>query len=126
MSDWSFLNQHRCRVVTPTVPECYLSTEAEGFNGVFRFMLDGKQIRCLASDGMGRRHVSVSIEYDRRCPTWDIMCKIKDLFWEPEDCVVQYHPTKSQYVNMHKSCLHLWQPTEEKLPQPPSIMVGIK
>lgn len=54
------------------------------------------------------------------------MCKVKDLFWEPEDWVVQYHPAKSEYISNHPGCLHLWQPLNEKLPTPPSIMVGFK
>jgi hypothetical protein len=130
MSDWKFLNEHRCRIATPTVPPRYCSTDADGFSGMFRFMLDGKMIRCLISDGAGWKHVSVSIEYERHPPTWAIMCKIKDLFWEPEDVVIQYHPRKSEYVNMAVNCLHLWQPFDGQralpFPTPPSIFVGIK
>ena len=60
-----------------------------------------------------------------RMPTWDEMCKIKALCWEEEETVVQYHPAKSQYVNQHPHCLHLWQPTAEVLPVPPPMLVGI-
>ena len=59
-------------------------------------------------------------------PSWDDMCYLKDLFWDPMDCVVQYHPPHSEYVNNHKWCLHLWRPTNAVLPMPDSIMVGIK
>lgn len=89
-------------------------------------MLGNKLIRTIASDGMGWQHVSVSIEGDKRCPTWDMMCAVKDLFWEPEDWIVQFHPAKSQYVNNHPGCLHLWRPTEAELPKPKAYMVGIK
>ncbi len=54
------------------------------------------------------------------------MCFIKDLFWDEDDVVVQYHPAKSDYVNNHQYTLHLWRPTEGEMPTPPSIMVGIK
>ena len=37
-------------------------------------------------------HVSVSLP--DRCPTWEEMCFIKDLFWNSDECVVQYHPPK--------------------------------
>ena len=43
-----------------------------------------------------------------RQPTWDEMCYLKDLFWHPEECVVQFHPPKSVYVNSHPNVLHLW------------------
>ena len=46
------------------------------------------------------------------------------MFWDEEDCVVQYHPPKSDYVNIHKNCLHLWRPTDGELPRPPKIMIG--
>lgn len=108
----------------------YCTDSADGFNGMFRFTIDGKLIRTVVSDGEGWKHVSVSIEGETKPPTWSIMCKVKDLFWDDEDVVIQYHPKKSEYVNMHEGCLHLWQPTRNghvlPFPTPPSIMVGIK
>lgn len=50
----------------------------------------------------------------------------KDIFWGPEETVIQYHPPKSEYVNNHPSVLHLWRPTGVDLPLPPSILTGIK
>jgi len=32
-------------------------------------------------------------------PSWDVMWYFKDVFWDEEDCVVQYHPPKSKYVS---------------------------
>ena len=34
----------------------------------------------------------------------------KALFWDEDDCVIQYHPPRSEYVNNHQNCLHLWRP----------------
>lgn len=126
MADWAFLNKHRHRLLTNSPLDQYVSDDSFGFNGLFRFLLDGRFIRCICSDGMGWQHVSVSIEGDKRCPTWEIMCKIKDLFWEPEDWVCQFHPAHSEYVNNHQGCLHLWRPTGQNLPTPDAIMVGVK
>jgi hypothetical protein len=67
-------------------------------------------------------HVSISMK--NRTPRWDEMCFIKDLFWEPEQCVVQYHPPKSEYVNQAKNCLHLWH-YRGAMPRPPKIYVGV-
>ena len=62
----------------------------------------------IASCDEGWNHVSVSLP--NRTPTWDEMCFIKNLFFEPEELCIQIHPRKSQYVNAHKYCLHIWQP----------------
>lgn len=61
-------------------------------------------------------HVSVSTE--KRVPSWKEMCWVKDLFFEPEECVVQFHPPKSQYVNNHPNVLHLWRVVGQ-FPMPP-------
>lgn len=57
-------------------------------------------------DASDWEHVSVSCA--DRCPTWDEMCAVKDLFWTGEETVVQFHPRKSRYKNHHEFCLHLW------------------
>lgn len=93
---------------------------------MFRFVLDTETIRCVVSDGEGWKHVSVSIERETKPPSWEIMCKVKELFWEDEEVAVQYHPKKSEYVNHHPGCLHLWSSTDLQMPTPPSIMVGTK
>lgn len=54
------------------------------------------------------------------------MCKVKDLFWGEEDCVVQFHPPKSVYVNNHEFVLHLWRKIGSQFETPPGILVGIK
>lgn len=69
----------------------------------------------------GWEHVSVSLP--RRCPTWDEMCLIKDIFWDEEECVVQFHPPRSQYVDTHPYCLHLWKKIGETYETPPKEFV---
>jgi hypothetical protein len=101
------------------------SDPEDGNNGFFILIIKGKQFACMASDGMGWEHVSVS--RPDRCPTWEEMCVIKSRFWDSEeDCVIQYHPPKSEYVNNHPYCLHLWRPTEMQIPIPSSYMVGLR
>ena len=51
------------------------------------------------------------------------MCFIKDLFFNEDETVVQYHPAKSDYVNNNPYVLHLWRPTDQDIPQPPTFMV---
>lgn len=127
MSDWIFLEKHRVR--TPQDNQLlamFCSETSDGFNGMFRLPLSWGIVRCVVSDGFGWQHVSVSVEGSHKPPSWDTMCMIKDLFWDAEDWVVQFHPAKSQYVNNHPGCLHLWRPTDQTMPTPESIMVGIK
>lgn len=97
-----------------------------GNNGYFVIQKEKHRntLACVASDGVGWEHVSVSTPY--RCPTWEEMCEVKDLFWDAEDLIVQYHPPKSEYVNNHPFVLHLWRQTDKEFPLPPSILVGFK
>lgn len=114
------------------VPEKYrvkkgqlATTPEDGNNGLF-FVPCARHsnvLRVIATDGEGWEHVSVSLP--NRCPTWAEMCRIKDLFWSESDCVVQYHPPKSDWVNNHQYCLHLWRPIGVDMPRPPALMVGI-
>lgn len=93
-------------------------------NGVFAVRRGPTILRIISSIGMGWEHVSVSTA--SRCPHWDEMCFVKDLFWLPTECVVQYHPPESDWVNNHPYCLHLFRPTEGEILRPPAILVGIK
>lgn len=100
------------------------SDDNYGNNGAFSVPFESFMFHVIASDGMDWEHVSVSLP--NRTPNWREMCFMKDLFWDYEDCVVQYHPPKSEYVNNHNFTLHLWKPMKEKVPIPPSILVGYK
>lgn len=127
MSDWLFLNKYRIRQeYNGGTPEVFWTTADAGFNGMFVFWVNNTRVRCLASDGEGWKHVSVTIIGDDRPPKWELMCAVKNLFFEPEDWVVQFHPAASEYVNHHPGCLHLWKPTVASLPTPPTWMVGPK
>ncbi len=93
----------------------------------------GAHFLIIATDGQssdseldGWEHVSVSLGKHRRPPNWTEMCFVKDLFWGPEECVVQFHPPRSEYVNNHPGVLHLWRCTKAEFPTPPSIFVGLK
>lgn len=98
------------------------SSAEDGNNGAFQVPFESATLTVIASDGMGWQHVSVSLP--NRCPNWREMSAIKDLFWDAEDCVVQYHPPKSEYVNRCVNCLHLWRPADGKVPRPPMELVG--
>ena len=63
----------------------------------------------MGRDEGGMEHVSVQLQ--RKLPTWEEMCEIKDIFWSEEEMVVQIHPRKSEYVNI-TDALHLWRPKD--------------
>lgn len=83
-----------------------------------------KPMTVVFSNGMGWDHVSVS--YPSRTPNWEEMCIVKDIFFEKDEMVIQYHPVESEYVNNHPYTLHLWKPQNKEVPSPPSILVGVK
>ena len=94
--------------------------------GIFEIPLNSEETALvIAENGAGSssewEHVSVSTP--TRCLTWEEMCKIKDLFFNEDEAVIQIHPAKKDYVNIHNFCLHLWRPKNQKLPLPPSYLV---
>lgn len=97
------------------------SDESYGNNGYFQIPFESFVLQVVASDGGGWEHVSVSLK--NRTPNWKEMCFIKDLFWDDEETVIQFHPPKSEYVNQHPNCLHLWRKTGQNLETPPRIFV---
>lgn len=80
----------------------------------------------ICSTGAGWEHISVSPEKLRITPSWDDMCKIKDIFWHRDEDVIQIHPKERYYVNNLPNCLHLWRCTYKEMVLPPSILVGIR
>lgn len=125
---WRHLDQHR-----RTWGE--LASEPGAPHGLFEFRLNlgGRTIRCIAADGVtglwpndegyGWEHVSVSVDA-KRCPTWEEMDAVRNLFWLPTETVWQYHVPHAEHVNVHPYVLHLWRLVDFTMPRPPKWMVG--
>ena len=106
-----------------------------GNNGAF-YIPASKRNRALiiiasdwGADGDQWEHVSVRASSSKggdAIPNWGEMCLVKDMFWDPEDACVQYHPRASEYVTAHPYVLHIWRPRDAVLPEPPHWMVGNK
>ena len=90
--------------------------------GCFRLMLNGNELRVMASAGEGWDHLSVSLA--DRCPTWEEMEHIKHLFAKADEVWMQLHVPAKEHINCHPYCLHMWRPHHRAIPQPPSIMVA--
>lgn len=92
--------------------------------GAFRVYVNGRSFYVLASvDHIGPgddwEHISVTPKNQKRCPTWEEMAAIKDMFFDPEEEAVEFHPRHSQYVNQNEYCLHIWRPVDGKLLRSP-------
>lgn len=99
------------------------SDESYGNNGMFLIPFESYELKTIASDGEGWEHVSVSMNH--RTPNWKEMSFVKDLFWEEDEAVVQYHPPKKLHINNHDHCLHLWKPQNKEVDLPPAYLVGV-
>lgn len=94
------------------------SDKSYGNNGAFFIPGPCKELlKVIVSDQGGWDHCSVSLE--TRTPTWKEMCFIKELFWNLDETVIQYHPPEVDYVNVHPFVLHLWRPQNIEIPWPP-------
>jgi hypothetical protein len=99
---------------------------AQGMMGAFAIITPNIILRAISSGPVtssfhrGWEHVSVSTE--TRCPTWEEMNYIKNVFWDDEEMVVQFHPPKSKYVNNHPFVLHLWK-SQQNIKLPPQEFV---
>lgn len=90
--------------------------------GAFNIPYRNRVLRVISGCGEGWDHVSISLS--TRCPNWLEMCFVKDLFFEKQELVIQFHPPESEYVNYHPHVLHLWRPWEQTLILPPKYMLA--
>jgi hypothetical protein len=77
-------------------------------------------------EAQGWEHVSVKVRIGNHTytPTWDEMCWVKSSLWSEEDCVIQFHPPKANYVNFHPNVLHLWRLINGIQPIPPKELIA--
>jgi hypothetical protein len=98
------------------------SDDGLGKTGAFR--VGSLNILAFFPDPHGWEHVIVS--RSDHTPSWEEMCEVKDLFWDAEAVVWQYHPAKSEHTNVHPFALHLWKKCNFEMPMPPSIFAEVK
>lgn len=96
----------------------------EGFSGMYYGFNLSATLVC--SRGAGWEHVSISPTRKSYTPSWDDMCRLKEVFFKDDEAVIQIHPPKSEYINNMPNCLHLWRCTYKDMVLPPAILVGIK
>lgn len=127
-------NEHRLKLAGH-----WASDDTFGMNGAFSIPLEGFGHRvianCIVSDGSAPEvqgipglqweHVSVHVvEYGlQKIPTWAQMCAVKDIFWNEDEAVVQFHPAKKDHINHNPNVLHLWRPRGGVFPMPAKVCV---
>lgn len=72
----------------------------------------------IDSDSNGEIWEHVSVSFSGRDPTWEEMCEVKNMFFQPEEECVQFHPKASEYVNIHPHCLHIWRNATKEILSP--------
>ena len=88
-------------------------------SGTLRILSSGSE-RHEAAEGW--EHVSVSLQ--NRCPTWEEMSRVKELFWADDETVIQFHPAKKAHINFHPFCLHLWKRIDRAYVLPSAHLIG--
>ena len=83
------------------------------FGGDFYIEKSDTRVNFAFSVQMGWEHLSVSTP--TKTPTWDQMCAINDAIFEDEEETVEFHPKKSEYINVHPHCLHIWRPRIDEI-----------
>jgi hypothetical protein len=115
-------NLEKFRVTNdPEINAMYVNQTFGSIEGFFRIPVFHTDLAVICGCGEGWDHVSIS--HPERCPTWDEMCFIKNLFFMPEETVIQFHPPQSQYINKCKTVLHLWRPWNDQIELPPKWML---
>jgi len=100
------------------------ATDPNADYGLFYVPFDKTNVKLQVVCGpMKNTGQNVSVSLLKRCPNWIEMSHVKDLFWDENETVLQFHPKKNQYVNIHQFCLHLWRHQEIEHPLPPLFMV---
>ena len=97
----------------PTLFPEDLAKKNEMYQGIVKWPdFEGSVMFGMNENGI-MEHVSVSSYEANRIPSWEIMCRVKDLFFYPEEMAVQIHPKASRYlhgVGGLNNVLHLWRP----------------
>jgi hypothetical protein len=56
----------------------------------------------------GKRWIHFSVASPDRLPSWDTLVEMKELFLGQDRKAIQVIPPKSEHVNIHPNCLHLF------------------
>ena len=92
-------------------------------NGIFVIPYGNVHLCVIVSIGRGWEHISVLTE--TRCPTWEEMSYVAQLFFKEDEVAMQLHDPRSDHINNHLPfVLHWWRPNAlKKIPLPPKVLL---
>ena len=123
MKDYLPPNLEKFRVLNNIgINSMYVPQKEGSIEGFFIIQYGKRKLAVICGVGEGWDHVSVSLRY--RCPTWEEMNWIRNLFFEREETVIQIHPPLSKYINFGENVLHLWRPWDMEITLPPRHMLA--
>lgn len=67
---------------------------------------------CLVITGVSEQGWHMSISHPTRYPTWDEIRDARYALVPDEVTMAMLLPPRSEYVNVHENCFHLWQVAE--------------
>lgn len=104
----------------------YAPTDADGNQGRFVFLCPGtgRILLVVSSDRRDWAEAGPLLKQPTKAPAWPEMAWVKDLFWGPEETVMQLHVPAVDHINYHVGCLHLWKPIGVEIPRPPGATVA--
>ncbi len=113
----------------------YATTKLDGNNGMFLIPCKKKNkdntmnhyfLCVVVTDGTGWENTMISImnkdgKRSLRWPTADEIVQVKNIFWDPQDTVLQFMPsiTDPQNVPQVPYTIYLWRPKLAIMPKPP-------
>ena len=96
------------------IPERTVPTE------IVFYLVEGLKIMPTNNPAVGWDHISISPQRaESLTPTWEQMCRMRDLFFNDDEVVLQYHPPLQNHVNCATNTLHLWRCQNAEIPLPP-------
>ncbi len=67
----------------------------KGIDGeMFNVRINYRLYNVIASNGGVWDHVSIDPINQGHTPTWDVMCVLKDICFNDDETVIEYHPAK--------------------------------
>lgn len=103
--------------LTPPFPEFpssfaqRIKAQEDEFNRAWRMKQGaGKGLLVLASVATYGLHAWYHVSFSRRdkVPSYDEILWVREHFFSPDMKAIQVFPKKSNHVNFHPNCLHLW------------------
>lgn len=100
------------------VPASWRQIERRGDGVMYLQSLTHLSLIVSGEEHDGRRWIHLSMAHPDRMPTWPELVDAKEIFLGREEYAAQVIPPRSQYVNQHPFCLHLFAAADGPWPLP--------